>query len=77
MLFLFIVVMSVVNVDNSVCNPEVLAIVKSPSFMFFCFPSNSVCNPAVLAMVKSPSFIVFCFPSNVVCNPDVLANVFH
>jgi hypothetical protein len=38
----------------AVCNPAVLAILKSPSFIAR-FPSNPVCNPAVLAKVKSSS----------------------
>ena len=53
--------------SNAVCNPFVLAIVKSPSVMVACFESKAVCNPVVLAIVKSPSVMVACLLSICVC----------
>ena len=49
--------------SNAACNPDVLAIVKSPSPIVACLPSNADCNPDVLAIVRSPSPIVACLLS--------------
>jgi hypothetical protein len=59
-LVLLMVVISVSKFDDAVCNPSVLAIVKSPSLTVGCKAFNAPCNPSVLAMVKSPSLIVGC-----------------
>ena len=43
--------------SNAVCNPVVLAIVRSPSVIVACLPSIAVCNPVVFAILSVESSI--------------------
>ena len=48
---------------NSVSNPLVLEIDKSPSLIVGCKSFNASCYPIFFEILKSPSLIVGCFPS--------------
>jgi len=69
--------------SNAVCNPDVFAMVKSPSLIVGCLFPNSVMM-LVVPTTKTP--VISTFPlieppvssnllSNAVCNPDVFAMV--
>ena len=79
------VVISSCLLSNAVCNPLVLAMVKSPSYISFCFVPISEITFTSLT-TKTP--VIFTFPVieppvssyllfNAVCNPSVFAMVNH